>query len=115
MPLLLIPVNTWFFLGITAIAMAVCNLASAFVFKRDPKWFRFCSLALTALTVCTFFNEVAIYLQETIVEGVEPIHSGIGSIYDVAIPGAKIFMTATLASILLNVTTLIPWKGSKKK
>lgn len=107
------PHNLWFFFGISAIVMAACNLVSAFIFKRDPKWFRFCSLALTALTVCTFYNEVAIYLQETIVEGVEPIHSGIGSIHDVAIPGAKIFMTATLASILINVTTLIPWKKKK--
>ena len=103
------PRNLWFFFGISAIIMAACNVVSAFVFKRDPKWFRFCSLALTALTVCTFLIDIG-HLVHRLDMGEVRIA---GDLIDEVIPGSKIFMTATLASILINVTTLIPWKKKK--
>lgn len=105
------PRNLWFFFGISAVIMAACNVVSAFVFKRDPKWFRFCSLALTALTVCSFLIDIG-HLVHRLDMGEVRIAR---DLIDEVIPGSKIFMTATLASILINVTTLIPWKGSKKK
>lgn len=103
------PYNLWFFFGISAIVMAACNLVSAFIFKRDPKWFRFCSLALTALTVCTFLIDIGHWVHRL---DMGDVHIG-RDLIDVVIPGSKIFMTATLASILINVTTLIPWKRKK--
>ncbi len=104
------PRNLWFFFGISAVIMAACNVVSAFVFKRDPKWFRFCSLALTALTVCSFLIDIG-HLVHRLDMGEVRIAR---DLIDEVIPGSKIFMTATLASILINVTTLIPWKKRKE-
>lgn len=106
-----LPENSWVAFGVSAVIFAFCNVIFGFVLKKDPKYFRFFSLALTAVTVCAFLNDVSLWVHQ-----LDRGDLGIaGDLIDVVIPGAKIFMTATLASILINVTTLIPWKGSKKK
>ena len=48
----------WIIFGVSAIAAAVLNLL--FWSKgKDPKWFRFLSLALTALTLCAEYQMIA--------------------------------------------------------
>lgn len=45
----------WMILGLCAIASAILNLV--FWFRRkDPKWFRFLSMSLTAMTLCASYS-----------------------------------------------------------
>ena len=46
----------WLLFGIAAIITALLNLAWT-LRKRDPKWFRFISLACTAFTLCAFYTQ----------------------------------------------------------
>lgn len=48
----------WLILGIVSIIFALLNVISAFK-NKSSKWYRFCSLSLTALTVCAFYSEAA--------------------------------------------------------
>ncbi len=48
----------WLLFGISSIIFCILNLAWS-AQKRDPKWFRFLSLSLTALTVCAFYMDGA--------------------------------------------------------
>lgn len=45
----------WIVLGISAIITAILNLLW-YARSKDPKWFRFISLSLTALTLCAFYS-----------------------------------------------------------
>lgn len=49
----------WSVFGISAIAFAVLNVIWAFK-NKNAKWFRFFSISLTALTVCSFYADGAI-------------------------------------------------------
>lgn len=48
----------WLFFGIGAIIFAILNLVWSFQ-NKESKWFRFASLALTALTVCAVYSDDA--------------------------------------------------------
>lgn len=48
----------WLILGIVSIIFALLNIISAFK-NKSSKWYRFCSLSFTALTVCAFYSEAA--------------------------------------------------------
>ncbi len=48
----------WLLFGSGSIAAAIANLILTAKHK-DPKWFRFLSLAFTALTVCAFYADAA--------------------------------------------------------
>ncbi len=52
----------WMIFGIGAILFAIINLICTFN-KRSTKWFRFLSLALTALTLCAFYTDGAIRVE----------------------------------------------------
>ena len=48
----------WIIFGIAAIVTAVANIICS-VLHKETKWFRFASLALTALTLCAFYGLAA--------------------------------------------------------
>ena len=48
----------WIVFGIAAIIAAIANILCA-ILHREAKWFRFSSLALTALTLCAFYGLAA--------------------------------------------------------
>ena len=48
----------WIIFGIAAIATAIANMICLMLHK-ETKWFRFASLALTALTLCAFYGLAA--------------------------------------------------------
>lgn len=48
----------WLILGIVSIIFALLNVNLA-IKNKSSKWYRFCSLSLTALTVCAFYSEQA--------------------------------------------------------
>ena len=48
----------WIVFGIAAIITAIANILCA-ILHWEAKWFRFASLALTALTLCAFYGLAA--------------------------------------------------------
>lgn len=48
----------WLVFGIGAIIFALLNVITVLK-NKSSKWYRFCSLSLTALTVCAFYSEAA--------------------------------------------------------
>ena len=48
----------WSFLGLGALVFAILNVVSSFK-NKESKWFRFISLSLTALTVCSTYHDEA--------------------------------------------------------
>lgn len=48
----------WLILGVVSIIFALLNIIFSFK-NKSLKWYRFCSLSLTALTVCAFYSEAA--------------------------------------------------------
>lgn len=48
----------WVIFGIGVIIFALLNAISVFK-NKSAKWYRFCSLSLTALTVCAFYSDGA--------------------------------------------------------
>lgn len=48
----------WLILGIVSIIFALLNVIFA-IKNKSSKWYRFCSLSLTALTVCVFYSDAA--------------------------------------------------------
>ena len=48
----------WIIFGIAAIVTAIANMICLMLHK-ETKWFRFASLALTALTLCAFYGLAA--------------------------------------------------------
>lgn len=50
----------WFLFGVIAVVTAILNIRQHI--RRNPtKWFRFISLAATALTVCSFYGKISIW------------------------------------------------------
>ena len=45
----------WIIFGVAAIATAIANII-CLILHKESKWFRFASLALTALTLCAFYG-----------------------------------------------------------
>lgn len=48
----------WLIFGVGAIIFALLNVITVFKIKSS-KYYRFCSLSLTALTVCAFYSDGA--------------------------------------------------------
>ncbi|MEJ8737949.1 hypothetical protein WKT02_10875 [Erysipelotrichaceae bacterium HCN-30851] len=48
----------WILLGAGAIIFAILNVVCTFQ-NKETKWFRYLSLSLTALTVCSFYSDGA--------------------------------------------------------
>lgn len=89
----------WIVFGIAAIICAIANILCVML-HRETKWFRFASLALTALTLCAFYGLAAkIVLSED--------WSGA---LDVIPALSKPLWFLTIVSILLNGISLFPRK-----
>ena len=50
----------WFISGIGAVVMAVLNIHQ-YIRRKPTKWFRFLSLAMTAITLCCFYGKVSFW------------------------------------------------------
>lgn len=85
----------WAFLGLGAIAFAVMNLEWSLK-GRETKWFRFASLSLTALTVCAFYTDGALRLENRDLAG----------LMDVMPAMSKALWVCVVLSILINSVSL---------
>ena len=85
----------WIVFGIAAIVTAIANII-CLILHKETKWFRFASLALTALTLCAFYGLAGrIVLSED--------WSGA---LDVIPTLSKLLWFLTIVSILLNSFSL---------
>ena len=91
----------WFLFGVGAIITAVFNIIWT-VKGKDAKRFRFISLSLTALTLCAFHSQDAIWV----------LHQDWGALEDVVPATARGLWMLTLISIALNSISL--FKGQNK-
>lgn len=88
----------WILLGAGAIIFAIINLIGMFQGKNDNvKWFRFISMALTALTLCAFYSDGA---KRVVAED----WSGL---MDVMPTMSTVLWGCTIASILINGVSLL--------
>lgn len=86
----------WVIFGLSAIAAAILNLRFWYLGK-EPKWFRFLSLSLTALTVCAMYSADAQWV----------IQEDWSALMDVVPTMSKYLWGLVIASIALNSITLI--------
>lgn len=86
----------WLIFGLLAMAAALGNL-STLLTGRSPEVFRFLSLSLTALTVCSFYGEAAAWAQ----------NGDWGALQDVIPIVSHVLWVLVLASILINGITLL--------
>lgn len=86
----------WLIFGLLAIAAAIANLSTLFTGRSSEK-FRFLSLSLTALTVCSFYSEAASWAER----------GDWGALQDVIPIVSHVLWVLVLASILINGITLL--------
>ena len=87
----------WIFFGFSAILTAILNI-TWWALGREAKHFRFLSLSLTALTVCSFYAQAASWTMQ----------EDWSALMDV-LPGVSVWLWfLTIASIFLNALSLIP-------
>lgn len=85
----------WALFGIGAIVFAILNLVWTFN-NKNAKWFRFASLALTALTLCAFYADGAGRV----------VAEDWGDLMDIMPTMSKALWVCTIISILLNSISL---------
>lgn len=85
----------WLFLGLGAIVFAILNVVSSFR-NKESKWYRFISLSLTALTVCSTYYDEAMRV-------VEEDWSGL---MDIMPTMSKALWVCVVLSILINSISL---------
>ena len=93
----------WPVFGISAIIAAVLNLAFCFSGK-EAKYFRFASLALTALTMCAMYSMVNNWVFQEYW----------GALMDVVPAMTRALWLLVIASILINGVSLFVKKGRRK-
>ena len=94
----------WILFGIGAIIFAVLNLIWTFQGRdKTVKWFRFISMALTALTLCAFYSDGA---SRVVTED----WSGL---MDVMPTMSIALWICTIASIAINSVSLLTEKNQK--
>lgn len=86
----------WVILGIGAIIFAILNLIWSFN-NKNAKWFRFLSLALTALTLCAFYYDGA----------VQVVNEDWAGLMDIMPTMSNALWICTFASIIINATSLL--------
>ena len=90
----------WFIFGSGAIIAAGFNIIWT-VKGKDAKWCRFISLSLTALTLCAFYVQVAVWV----------LHKDWSALEDV-VPSVSVnLLVLTLISIALNSISLFKSKN----
>lgn len=85
----------WIVLGTSAIITAIFNLLW-YIRNKDPKWFRFISLALTALTLCAFYSMNAQWV----------VGKDWSALMDVAPTMSETLWKLTFLSIMINGISL---------
>jgi len=85
----------WFIFGSGAIIAAILNVACT-IKGKDAKWFRFTSISLTALTLCAFYSQSAIWV----------LHKDWSALEDVVPAVSMWLLILTLISIVLNSISL---------
>lgn len=85
----------WIVFGIAAIVTAIANII-CLILHKETKWFRFASLALTALTLCAFYG----------LAGKIVLSEDWSGALDVIPTLSKPFWFLTIVSILLNSFSL---------
>jgi len=89
----------WILLGLSAIVTAIANLL-LWSKNREPKFCRFLSLSLTALTVCALYSQDAAWVAR----------EDWSALMDVVPAMSKCLWVLVSGSILLNSITLLPRK-----
>ncbi len=89
----------WMVLGIAAIITAVLNVAWR-ARGREAKYFRFASLSLTALTVCSFYGMAGNWVA----------HEDWSALMDVVPTMSGAAWVLTILSVLINSISLFPKK-----
>ncbi|MDY3110202.1 MAG: hypothetical protein SOW50_08805 [Lachnospiraceae bacterium] len=90
----------WFAFGLGAIIAAGFNIIWT-VKGKDAKWFRFISLSLTALTLCAFHSQDAVWV----------LHKDWSALEDVVPAMSRGLWVLTLISIALNSISLFKPKN----
>lgn len=90
----------WSAFGISAIAFAVSNVIWAFK-NKNAKWFRFFSISLTALTVCSFYADGAIRVAK----------EDWGGLIDIVPTMSKALWVCVALSIAINSISLFREKN----
>ena len=94
----------WILFGMGAIIFAVLNLIWTFQSRnKTVEWFRFISMALTALTLCAFYSDSA---SRVVAED----WSGL---MDVIPTMSNALWICTIASIAINSVSLLAGKNQK--
>ena len=86
----------WFIFGVGAIITAGLNI-TWMAKGKDAKWFRFTSLSLTALTLCAFYSQDAVWV----------LHKDWSALGDVVPAMSRGLWVLTLISIALNSISLM--------
>ena len=86
----------WFIFGVGAIITAGRNI-TWMAKGKDAKWFRFTSLSLTALTLCAFYSQDAVWV----------LHKDWSALEDVVPAMSRGLWVLTLISIALNSVSLM--------
>lgn len=90
----------WIVLGAGAIVFAALNVVWSFR-NKEAKWFRFASLALTALTICAFYSDGAVRV----------INEDWAGLTDIMPSISKVLWLCVIVSIIINSISLFRQKG----
>lgn len=90
----------WFVFGVGAIITAGLNIIWT-AKAKDAKWFRFISLSLTALTLCAFYSQGAVWV----------LHKDWSALEDVFPAMSRGIWKLTIISIALNSISLFKPKN----
>lgn len=90
----------WSVFGVSAIITAGLNIIWT-IKGKDAKWFRFISISLTALTLCAFYSQGAVWV----------LHKDWGALEDVFPAMSRGIWKLTFISIALNSISLLKRKN----
>lgn len=90
----------WLFLGLSAIVFAALNIIWTFK-NKNAKWFRFLSVSLIALTVCSFYSD----------EAMRVVKEDWGGLMDIMPTTSKALWVCVIISILINSISLFKEKN----
>lgn len=89
----------WLALGAGAVVFTVLNLIRLYQ-DKDPKWFRFAGISLTALTACSFYSD----------EAMRVVKEDWSGLMDTMPVMSKVLWVCVILSILVNGISLIQEK-----
>lgn len=90
----------WMVLGLSATVFAALNMIWT-IKNKNAKWFRFLSVSLTALTVCSFYADGAMRV----------VKEDWGGLMDIMPTMSKALWVCVIISILINSISLFKEKN----